>query len=124
MNDDAQDAHELIPADLAILRTVEVTHLGAWMVQITAAHATGACIGWAPVLFASEDAAQEWLDLRSHLDVRPAVRDCIDGPHDLACAVLVDGDDRDLLVSEPVPRTKAAGVAALFAAEFRASSRR
>ena len=110
-------------ADIAVLEITAAPGLDAWTVRITVPHVDGPVRGWAPVVFWTAGAAKLWLDARRDLLVRPGVRDCDLGPNDLAYGVVVDDAGDDLLVSEPLPRVKAAGVAAMFAQEFRDRSR-
>ncbi len=105
--------------DVAVLGVVAVPELDAWSVRVTVPHVEGAVAGWAPFVFWTGGAARTWLDARRTRQVRPGVRDCGHGPNELAYAVVVDDDGAELLVSEPMGRSKAAAVAAMFAAEFR-----
>jgi hypothetical protein len=111
------------PASIGVLEVVAVPASGCWTVRITVAHADGPVAGWTPSLFDTPDEAESWLAERAAHQVRPAVRRCADGVGGLAYAVLLDEEGSELLVSAPVRRIKAAGVAALLAAELRARTR-
>ena len=106
------------PARIGVLEVVRVPGTACWTVRITVSHADGPVSGWTPRLFDDADEAAGWATERSSHQARPAVRSCIDG-HSAYAAVLDEGGT-EVLVSAPVPRIKAAGVAALLAAELRA----
>jgi len=107
------------PASFGLVEVVAVAGAPCWAVRVTVAHADGPMSGWTPTLFDSPAAAERWLAERSAHQVRPAVRRCLAGG-DLAYAVILDEDGEELLVSAPIRRIRAAGVAALLAAELRA----
>ena len=90
-----------------------------WSIRVTVAYPSGAESGWAPFVFFSEEAAAQWLSGRVRGRIMPCVRECTDGPQELAIACIATQDGVELLMSEPMPRHRAAGVAAMFAAEFR-----
>lgn len=106
------------PASIGLLEVVPTAGVGSWTVRVTVSHADGPVCGWTPRLFDTPGEAEAWLAERSAHQVRPAVRRCTDGT--LAYAVILDEDGTELLLSAPVRRIKAAGVAALLAAELRA----
>lgn len=107
------------PASIGLLEVVSVAGSGCWAVRVTVSHADGPRSGWTPELFDTPEAAQRWLADRSSHQVRPAVRSC-EGSSHLAYAAVLDEDGDELLVSAPLRRIRAAGVAALLAAELRA----
>jgi hypothetical protein len=108
------------PASFGLLEVVSVAGAACWAVRVTVSHADGPMSGWTPELFDSPEAAQRWLAERSAHQVRPAVRRCLGAAGDLAWAAVLDEDGDELLVSAPLRRIRAAGVAALLAAELRA----
>lgn len=108
------------PASIGLLEVVSVAGSGCWAVRVTVSHADGPRSGWTPELFDTPEAAQRWLAERAAHQVRPAVRRCGGATGDLAYAVILDEDGEELLVSAPLRRLRAAGVAALLAAELRA----
>lgn len=112
------------PQGIGVAQVVAVPALRAWTVRVTVPHADGAVSGWAPEVFWSPVAAEGWIAARARRQLRPAVRECLHGPHDLAYAAVLDDAGTELLVSEPLRRVKAAGVAALLAAELRARAGR
>jgi hypothetical protein len=107
------------PASIGLLEQVPAPELG-WSVRITVAHADGPVTAWATTLFDSPDAIEAWLADRRRHTLRPAVRSCADVPGDLGYAAVLDDEGAELVVSTPVRRIKAAGIAALLAAELRA----
>jgi len=109
------------PARVGVLAVVRAPGTPWWNVRVTVAHADGPVSGWTPVLFDDAGAATDWVAARSVHQLRPAVRSCADGAS--AHAAVLDEAGTELLVSAPVARTKAAGVAALLAAELRACTR-
>lgn len=124
MPDDAgseRDATAGSPAaSIGLLEVVRAPFAGFWTVRVTVAHAEGPVTAWTPRLFDHPAVAEAWLADRSARQVRPAVRSCPDGPAGLAYAAVLDERGDELLVSHPVRRIKAAGMAALLAAELRA----
>lgn len=108
------------PATIGLLEIVPVAPVGWWAVRVTVAHADGPACAWAPRLFDHPAWAEAWLAERSAHQVRPAVRRCTEGPDSLAYAAVLDERGEELLVSAPIRRLKAAGLAALLAAELRA----
>ena len=106
-------------SSLATISILEVPETGVWTVRVSVAYPGGPAHGWVPYAFFSETAAAEWLSGRVKGRIMPCVRECDDGPNDVAIACITTQDGVDLLVSEPMARTRAAGVAAMFAAEFR-----
>jgi len=108
------------PASIGLLEAVRVPGAGCWSARVTVAHADGPAPAWAPQLFDHPTAAEAWLAARSAHALRPAVRDCTDGPEGLAYAAVLDDRGDEVLVSSPVRRAKAAGLAALLVAELRA----
>lgn len=109
------------PASIGVLEVVRVPATPWWCVRITVAHADGPVPGWTPDLFDSAEVAAAWVAERSSHQVRPAVRGCAD--EGSAYAAVLDETGAELLVSAPVPRLRAAGVAALLAAELRVRTR-
>lgn len=124
MADDTDRPHETgtghQPASIGVVEVLAVPDIGAWTIRVTVAHADGPVSGWAPVVFWSALAGERWLADRSRQLLRPAVRRCDHGHGDLAYGAVLDADGQPVLVSEPLRRVKAAGVAALLAAELRA----
>lgn len=108
-------------ASIGVLEVVRVAPTPWCCVRITVAHADGPVSGWTPVLFDSPEATADWVADRSSHQVRPAVRRSAGAA--TAHAAVLDETGAELLVSAPVPPAKAAGVAALLAAELRARTR-
>jgi len=108
------------PAGIGLLEAVCVPGTGCWTARVTVSHADGPVCAWSPVLVDHPAAAEAWLLSRSAHQLRPAVRSCTEGPAGLAYAAVLDQHGAELLVSAPLRRIKAAGVAALLAAELRA----
>lgn len=111
-------------AGIGVLEVLPVVGLGAWSLRITVAHADGPVCGWAPLAFGTAGEADAWLIERSRHQLRPAVRDCTHATGDLSYAAVLDEHGTEVLVSAPLRRIKAAGVAALLAAELRVQSLR
>lgn len=107
------------PQGVGVAEVVAVPALRAWTVRVTVPHGDGPASGWAPEVFWSPVSAQRWIAARAQRQLRPAVRECDHGPHELAYAAVLDEHGTELLVSQPLRRVKAAGVAALLAAELR-----
>lgn len=103
---------------LGVLEVVRAVGTPWWAVRVTIAHADGPVSGWTPQLFDTPEEATTWIASRSGGQLRPAVRTCTDGGS--SYAAVVDRASRALLLSAPVARRKAAGIAALLAAELRA----
>lgn len=116
MQDETEQGQE---AELAVLTVVPVAGLGAWTVRITVPHPDGVASGWAPYVFWSPEAAASWSSARARTGIRPTVRDCGLGPNELAYPAVVDDEGEELCVGEPTTRVRAAGIAALLAAELR-----
>lgn len=111
-------------AGIGVLEVLPVVGLGAWTLRITVAHADGPMCGWAPLTFTTAADAEGWLADRSRHQLRPAVRDCALSEGELSYAAVLDEHGTEVLVSAPLRRIKAAGVAALLAAELRVQSLR
>lgn len=111
-------------SNLATISISEVPGTSMWTIRVAVAYPGGPAFGWVPVVFATEEAAARWLSGRVRGRILPCVRECDDAHADLAVACITTEDGVDLLLSDPMPRTRAAGVAAMFAAEFRSHSRR
>lgn len=107
-------------ASIGVLEVVPLPGAGLWTVRVTVAHADGPVTAWTPMLFDHPTVAEGWLADRSAHQLRPAVRSCAEGPAGLAYAAVLDEKGDELLVSPPVRRIRAAGIAALLAAELRA----
>lgn len=108
---------------IGVLEVLALDGLPAWTVRLTVPHADGPVSAWAPSVFWSAAAGEQWLAAKSRRQLRPAVRDCERSIEQLAYAVVLDESGEPVLTSAPLRRVKAAGVAALLAAELRARGR-
>lgn len=106
-------------APLLGVQVVAAEDVGAWTIRVVVEHRTKPVTAWVPLVFWNLDAANAWLDDRRRATLVPAVCSCEFGSNRLGLASVRDERGEDVVLSEPVPRVYAAGVAALLASELR-----